>query len=86
MKFTQASLVAALVPAISARFVEPLEANNVVLNPHEKSFLVETAPGKTTWVTEDEKWELRRVSVHLARSSLTITYAVFTNKLTRAVL
>lgn len=23
-------------------------------------YLVETAPGETKWVTEDEKWELRR--------------------------
>lgn len=64
MKFSQVSLLAAAcVPAVTARFVEPLEANNVLLNPDEPSFLIETAPGKTQWVTEDQKWELRRVSL-----------------------
>ncbi|KAK7417354.1 Leucine aminopeptidase 1 [Neonectria punicea] len=59
MKFSQASLLAACVPAISARFLETAEANNVILHP-EQTYLIETAPGKTQWVTEDEKWELRR--------------------------
>lgn len=27
-----------------------------------ESFLIELAPGETRWITEDEKWELRRVS------------------------
>jgi leucyl aminopeptidase len=26
-------------------------------------FLVETAPGETKWVSEDEKWELKRVRI-----------------------
>ena len=60
MRLTQASLLAACVPAITARFVETAEANNVVLTP-EETFLVETAPGKTQWVTEEDKWEMRRV-------------------------
>lgn len=63
MRFTQASLLAACVPAISARFIErvEVEVDNVVLDPKEETFLVETAPGKTQWITEEEKWELRRV-------------------------
>ncbi|KAI5463850.1 hypothetical protein BGZ63DRAFT_200919 [Mariannaea sp. PMI_226] len=60
MKFSQASLLAACVPAISARFIETAEANNVIIHPTEETFLIETAPGKTQWVTEEEKWELRR--------------------------
>jgi leucyl aminopeptidase len=34
----------------------------VVLNPDEPTYLIETAPGKTQWVTEEQKWEIRRVS------------------------
>jgi len=26
-----------------------------------ETFLIELSPGETRWVTEDEKWELRRV-------------------------
>lgn len=62
MKFSQASLLAACLPAVSARFIEIAEANNVVLQPDEL-FLIETAPGRTQWVTEEEKWEMRRVSL-----------------------
>lgn len=52
--------------AISARFVEQHETNQVVLNSHEvEQFLIELAPGDTKWVTEEDKWELRRVSFHL---------------------
>jgi leucyl aminopeptidase len=61
MKFSQASILAACLPAVSARFIETAEADNVILQPDEL-FLVETAPGKTQWVTEEEKWEMRRVS------------------------
>lgn len=63
MKFSQASLLAACLPAISARFVEIKEADHVVLHP-EETFLIELAPGETAWVTEEEKWELRRVSIN----------------------
>lgn len=28
----------------------------------EASYLIETQPGETRWITEDQKWELRRVS------------------------
>jgi leucyl aminopeptidase len=47
---------------VSARFIEINEANNVVLEP-EELYLIETAPGKTQWVTEEDKWEMRRVSL-----------------------
>ncbi|CAH0015300.1 unnamed protein product [Clonostachys rhizophaga] len=60
MKFSWASLLAACVPAISARYLSANEGDNVVLNPSEETFLVELAPGKTKWVTEEDKWEMRR--------------------------
>lgn len=69
MKFAKSSVVALLAPAAAARFIEASEGNNVQLYPdgyYEEStekYLVELAPGQTRWVTEDEKWELRRVSV-----------------------
>lgn len=62
MKLSQVSALAACVPAATARFVELMEADNIVLRPDEPTFLIETAPGKTQWVTEEQKWELRRVS------------------------
>ncbi|EFY98166.1 peptidase M28 family protein [Metarhizium robertsii] len=60
MKLSQVSALAACVPAATARFVELMEADHVVLRPDEPTFLIETAPGKTQWVTEEQKWELRR--------------------------
>ncbi|ATY62237.1 LAP2 like [Cordyceps militaris] len=62
MKFSTASVLAACVPAVAGRFIEkgtPNENEHVVLHP-EQTFLVETAPGKQQWVTEEDKWELRR--------------------------
>ncbi|KAI1856788.1 hypothetical protein JX265_011429 [Neoarthrinium moseri] len=67
----KASLLALLLPAAaSARFIEANEINRVIPFPDglldgaaEQSvekFLIETAPGETRWVTEDQKWELRR--------------------------
>lgn len=66
MRFAHA-LLAAGAPLASARFFQQIEPDNIVLDPYEK-FLIETAPGETQWVTEDEKWELRRVSL-VARCS-----------------
>jgi hypothetical protein len=67
MRLSTPSLVALLAPAITARFIERTEGNNVQLYPqgvYEEStekFLVELAPGETKWITEEDKWELRRV-------------------------
>ncbi|KAH8764352.1 peptidase family M28 [Diaporthe sp. PMI_573] len=66
MRLSTPSLVALLAPAVTARFFERTEGNNVQLYPegvYEESsekFLVELAPGDTKWITEEEKWELRR--------------------------
>ncbi len=65
MKISATSVLALLVPAISARFVEKADANNVQLHPEieeAEKYLIELSPGERLWVTEDEKWELRRVS------------------------
>ena len=67
MKFLKASVAAIALRAASARFVEESErhGNNVVLHPEladAEKFLIELSPGETRWVTDDEKWELRRVS------------------------
>ena len=70
MKVSNASLLALLLPAVSARFVEPGEPDAAVLYPDglpkvpkdTQKYHIELSPGKTKWITEDEKWELRRVS------------------------
>lgn len=74
MRLSTSSLVALLAPAVTARFIERTEGNNVQLYPqgvYEESsekFLVELAPGDTKWITEEEKWELRRVSPRTSSS------------------
>lgn len=64
MKFTVLSALALTAAVTNARFVEQHEKDQVVLNiesADSNQYLVELAPGKTQWVTEEEKWELRRV-------------------------
>ncbi|KAI1106633.1 Zn-dependent exopeptidase [Jackrogersella minutella] len=65
----KASILALLLPAAaSARFIEANEVNrflpytDALVEEVESTerFLIELSPGKTAWVTEDEKWELRR--------------------------
>lgn len=34
-----------------------------------EKFLIELSPGETKWVTEDEKWDLRRVGSTMAPSN-----------------
>jgi leucyl aminopeptidase len=63
MKLSTVSLLALSAAAVNARFVEQHETDQVVLaDVKQELYLIELAPGKTQWVTEDEKWELRRVS------------------------
>jgi len=62
MKLTNVSLLVLSAAAVNARFVEKHETDQVVINAVEdERFLIELSPGKTSWVTEEEKWELRRV-------------------------
>ncbi|TVY13714.1 Leucine aminopeptidase 1 [Lachnellula arida] len=63
MKFTVLSALALTAAVTNARFVEQYEKDQVVLNiesADSDQYLVELAPGKTQWVSEEEKWELRR--------------------------
>ncbi|KAL7786819.1 leucine aminopeptidase 1 [Trichoderma afarasin] len=61
MKFLQTSLIAAALPAalVSGRFVIENEGDNVQLDEPAK-YLIELSPGETQWVTEEDKWDLRR--------------------------
>ena len=64
MKISNLSLLALSASAISARFVESHEKDQVVINAQQADaelYLIELAPGETRWVTEEDKWELRRV-------------------------
>lgn len=63
MKLATVSLFALSAATINARFIEEHETNQVLLNDYatEERYLIELAPGETQWVTENEKWELRRV-------------------------
>ena len=62
MKLTTLSLLALSASAVSARFVEKNEVDQVALNDYnEKPYLIELAPGERKYVSEDDKWELRRV-------------------------
>jgi leucyl aminopeptidase len=64
MKLSNLSLLALSASAISARFVELHENDQVVINSQaadDELYLIELAPGETEWVTEEQKWELRRV-------------------------
>ncbi|CAK7211308.1 Leucine aminopeptidase 1 [Sporothrix bragantina] len=58
-----ANALALLLPAAAAVFVDSHNGENVQLHPEvaaAEQFLIELGPGETRWVTEDEKWELRR--------------------------
>lgn len=64
MKLTVLSALALSAAVVNSRFVEQHEKDQVVLNAEaadSELYLVELAPGKTQWVTEEDKWELRRV-------------------------
>lgn len=70
MKLATASLLAISAAAVNARFIEKHETDQVVLNAlttDAEKYLLELAPGKTQWATEEEKWELRRVSLRVCR-------------------
>ena len=64
MKFSTVSLLALSAAAVNARFIEAHEQDQIVIsNVEAEKYLIELAPGETRWVTEDEKWELRRVRI-----------------------
>ena len=56
--FAALAAIAATASAIAAS--EPKQA--ILGNDAElERFLIELGPGETRWITDDEKWELRRV-------------------------
>lgn len=64
MKLTTLSLLAITASAVSARFTEEHEIDQVVLHPENldnEFFNVETEPGTILRVTEEGKWDLKRV-------------------------
>lgn len=66
MKLSRASLLAACVPAVAARVIEPHDAAaHVELHPDGDAakYLVETAPGETAWVSDEDKWDMKRASL-----------------------
>jgi leucyl aminopeptidase len=66
MKLSGLSLLALSASVLHARFVEKHETNQVALNgavDDAELYLIELAPGETMLVTEEEKWELKRVSI-----------------------
>ena len=46
-----------------------------------EQFLIELSPGKRRWITEDEKWELRRV----CSQRLCLSHHVFSQSSTTAI-
>lgn len=63
MKLTQLSVLALLAPLVASRFADPTEGDNVQLSGQsadQEQYLIELGEGVTQWVTEDEKWALKR--------------------------
>lgn len=81
MKVSNTSLLALLLPAVSGRFVEQNEPDRAALYPDgvpqaaesNEKYHIELSPGETKWVTEEEKWELRRVCNRLDPHPLVVT-------------
>lgn len=60
--FTSLLTAATAASALSAAVLQDPSRNQDVLAPADsEQYLLEIEPGNTVWVTEDEKWELRRV-------------------------
>jgi len=54
--------------ALAAAVATPKDPQVVLQNPQvtidePDQYLIELSPGETRWVTEDEKWALRRVCI-----------------------
>ena len=49
---------AAVAAALSIDLQKPLGGQDAHVGDQ---YLIEIAPGETRWITEDEKWELKRV-------------------------
>lgn len=58
--------------ALSATATSVLGAS-IPVDARAEKFLIELAPGETRWVTEEEKWELKRVCTTILRKSCIFT-------------
>lgn len=62
MKLAVLSVLALSISIANGRFVERHETNQVTLNNDDHQlYLIELEPGVTKLVTEEQKWELKRV-------------------------
>lgn len=48
--------------AAASTFASPALPDQQAPILNEEKYLIELGPGETRWITEDEKWELKRVS------------------------
>jgi hypothetical protein len=61
MKFSAILALSAATSALASPTVPEHLQQAPLLN--EEKFLIELGPGETRWITEDEKWELKRVRI-----------------------
>lgn len=58
-------LAASLATSVTARSLQPLDQHAISFQKEEpitqEQYLIELSPGETRWVSEEEKWELKRV-------------------------
>lgn len=78
--------------ALAAAVSQPKDAQVILQDPQltivePDEYLIELSPGETRWVTEDEKWELRKVCCRLwhdrQKSRLTIGSKTSTSSTSR---
>lgn len=55
-----ALITSLLAATVTARYIDFSQQRP--LSTSAELYLVETGPGQTKWISEDQKWELRRVS------------------------
>ena len=60
------SFAVAAASALAVDYQQPLGGQDPI---DQDQYLIELSPGKTQWVSEDEKWELKRVSLQLHPAS-----------------
>jgi bacterial leucyl aminopeptidase len=72
-RFIEATEVNRILPYVDA-LLEEVPASSTSSAASTEKFLVELSPGETRWITEDEKWELRRVCDLYCCSSITLGF------------
>ena len=61
MKLLPLLAAAGIVAARSLEYQQVFSEEQLAVQDTAETFLIEVEPGTTRWVTEDEKWELKRV-------------------------